>query len=227
MKTNYIFTLLFISTIIISLNTIQAQEGCAVLKEEISGTYEGDCKKGLADGEGKASGIDQYEGEFKKGFPHGQGTYVWKSGDTYTGGWKKGEMSGKGTMHIVSGDRDTTYTGIWNQDEYEGPEVKKPQIRQNVGVDRYSFNRVAEGNRLLVNIYMNGMPNTSATNFTINTSSGIQSKRSNTYIFEEVSFPVECILRYKTWNKLHTAEHDVIFNFVIDQEGEWEVDIHN
>jgi hypothetical protein len=206
---------------------IQAQGTCKVAKEEISASYVGECKNGLAHGHGKATGIDQYEGDFKKGLPHGKGTYIWKSGDTYSGEWKKGVMDGKGTMHIVSGGRDTTYTGIWNEDSYEGPEVQKPQIRQKVGIDRYDFDRVAEGNRLIIDIFMNGMPNTSVTNFTINVSSGIQSMRGNSYVFDEVNYPVECLLRYKTWNKLHTSQHDVVFNFIIEQEGEWEVDIHN
>ena len=199
-----------ISVCLLTLN-LTGQDNCKVLKETISTSYQGECKNGLAHGHGKAFGLDQYEGDFKKGLPHGNGTYIWKSGDTYTGSWKKGEMSGKGTMHVVSGGRDTTYTGIWNRDVYEGPEMEKPKIRQKVGVDRYNI----------------GMPNTSVTDFTINVSSGIESKRTNTYIYDEVTFPVECILRYKTWNKLHTAQHDVIFNFVIEQEGEWEVDIHN
>lgn len=227
MKTIYHLLVFIFIISLISPSTGHSQEECAVLLDELNGKYEGDCKNGLAHGTGKAIGTDQYEGEFKKGLPHGKGTYTWKSGDSYSGSWKKGEMNGKGTMHLVSGGRDTTYTGIWNKDSYEGPEEQKPQIRQKVGIDRYDFDRSAEGNRLLIDIYMNGMPNTSVTNFTINCSSGIQSKRSNTIIFDEVSFPVEVILRYKTWNKLHTAQHDVIFNFILEQEGEWEVDIHN
>lgn len=206
---------------------VYSQSNCLVMKKEISDSYEGECKNGLAHGTGKATGIDHYEGEFKKGLPHGTGTYVWKSGDTYTGEWKKGEMDGKGTMHVVSGGRDTTYTGIWNKDNFEGPEIQKPQIRQKVGIDRYSIDRTGEGNRYTVDIYMNGMPNNSVTDFTIHSTSGVEYKRGNTYVFDDVNFPVECILRYKTWNKLHTSQHDVIFNFIIEQPGNWEVDIHN
>lgn len=43
-----------------------AQQQCKVLLHEISGKYEGDCKKGLAHGVGKAIGRDTYEGEIKK-----------------------------------------------------------------------------------------------------------------------------------------------------------------
>ena len=64
---------------------------CKVLKPEISGTYVGSCKQGLASGEGEATGIDFYKGEFVKGLPHGKGTYIWKNGATYTGDWKRME----------------------------------------------------------------------------------------------------------------------------------------
>ncbi|MGV8092965.1 MAG: hypothetical protein AB2L24_14000 [Mangrovibacterium sp.] len=54
---------------------INAQETntCKVLLTEISGSYEGECKKGLADGFGKATGVDQYEGELKKRLPEREG----------------------------------------------------------------------------------------------------------------------------------------------------------
>ncbi|MDZ7607199.1 MAG: hypothetical protein U5K79_16780 [Cyclobacteriaceae bacterium] len=50
---------------------------------------EGECKKGLANGQGNAKGTDEYEGQFKDGLPHGTGTYIWANGDVYTGAWKK------------------------------------------------------------------------------------------------------------------------------------------
>lgn len=55
----------------------QAQTNCKVLDSDISGSYVGGCKDGLADGKGEARGRDSYVGEFKAGLPHGQGTYVW------------------------------------------------------------------------------------------------------------------------------------------------------
>ena len=66
-----------------------AQE-CKVLKTEISASYHGDCKNGLAQGKGIAKGLDSYEGEFIKGLPDGTGTYIWANGDNYKGNWKKG-----------------------------------------------------------------------------------------------------------------------------------------
>jgi hypothetical protein len=56
-------------------------EDCKVLLPALSGSYEGSCKKGVADGRGKASGTDAYEGEFRKGLPDGKGTCTWSNGD--------------------------------------------------------------------------------------------------------------------------------------------------
>ena len=69
---------------------------CEVKLDEIKGTYEGGCKKGKAEGSGKAVGTDTYEGEFKKGLPHGEGTYTWANGNVFRGLFKKGKKEGKG-----------------------------------------------------------------------------------------------------------------------------------
>ena len=82
---------------IISISSFNAQTQCKVLKPEISGSYVGECKKGLADGLGEATGTDFYKGEFVKGWPEGKGTYLWTNGATYQGEWKKGMRDGIGT----------------------------------------------------------------------------------------------------------------------------------
>ena len=52
----------------------ESQVQCKVLMEEISDWYQGDCKDGVAHGNGIAKGIDRYEGKFKKGLPNGRST---------------------------------------------------------------------------------------------------------------------------------------------------------
>ena len=60
MKTKiYLILLVWACTANVS---VCAQETCKVLKPEISGSYLGDCKKGLANGKGIARGTDGYEG---------------------------------------------------------------------------------------------------------------------------------------------------------------------
>lgn len=46
--------------------TAAGQSECKVLLPALSGSYEGGCRKGLADGDGVAIGTDTYKGSFKK-----------------------------------------------------------------------------------------------------------------------------------------------------------------
>ena len=99
---------------------LNAQSSCKVLASGISGSYDGSCKKGLADGEGKAQGTDQYTGSFKKGLPDGKGKYTWKSGNTYEGQWSKGEMDGKGVFSYKrAGKPDSVVAGVWNNNVFQ------------------------------------------------------------------------------------------------------------
>jgi len=95
------------------------QSDCKVIKAEISGTYEGGCKKGLAQGNGIAQGIDRYEGQFIKGLPSGRGTYKWASGVYYEGEWKNGLREGEGKMVYP----DSIVSGIWKEDKYTGKKM--------------------------------------------------------------------------------------------------------
>lgn len=123
MKTYYfIFVLL--------LNSFHgfAQETCKVLLSNIATKYEGACKKGKADGSGKAEGIDYYAGEFKDGLPHGRGIYRWKSGDIYDGDWVKGKMEGQGSKTFkIANKPDSIVKGYWLRDKYQG-RFEKPYI---------------------------------------------------------------------------------------------------
>ncbi len=112
-----LFLLLAIAAI--SIPEIQAQ--CKVLLTSLSGEYSGGCKKGVANGKGKAIGTDTYEGNFKKGLPDGEGTYTWANGDVFTGAFKKGVKVGKGKLIKASGE---TLDGYWSDDEYIGKNSK-------------------------------------------------------------------------------------------------------
>lgn len=105
-----------------------AQETCKVLMPSISGQYEGECKKGKANGNGKAEGTDQYLGEFKNGLPHGKGVYRWKNGNFYDGEWSNGKRDGDGGMaYKRNGKTDSVITGFWKKDAYVG-KFEKPYI---------------------------------------------------------------------------------------------------
>jgi len=136
--------------------SVTAQSDCKVKLSAISGTYSGDCKKGFADGKGKAVGTDQYEGEFKKGLPHGKGIYTWSNGDRYEGEFKKGKKNGEGKLTVASA-KDSVIVGFWENDEYIG-KYKKPYVIfkkdksiLNVKVDYYSADQMMVEVILVVN----------------------------------------------------------------------------
>ena len=135
-KNKRIIASLHFLTFFYCLHTFAQEQttGCRVLLPQIAGQYEGECKKGLADGMGKAQGTDQYEGFFKKGLPDGQGKYTWNDGTTFEGEWKKGRKDGYGvlTSHLAS--RDSVLSGYWIDDEYIGTE-KKPYKINNKGIN--------------------------------------------------------------------------------------------
>ncbi len=115
---------------------------CKVVLATINETYEGECKKGLANGQGKASGIDQYEGQFKDGLPHGTGTYTWSNGDAYTGAWKKGQKEGEGQLTKADG---LVTKGFWIKDEYIGVDKEPFQvIQKGPEILRVNFRRADE-----------------------------------------------------------------------------------
>ena len=99
-------------------------QDCKVNIEALSGTYEGECKNGKAEGPGKAIGIDMYEGQFKAGLPSGTGKYTWKNGNVYEGEFTKGVPDGNGTMIYKLQAGDSLVKGYWKKGVYGGKFVK-------------------------------------------------------------------------------------------------------
>ncbi|MBS1620291.1 MAG: hypothetical protein JSS80_01530 [Bacteroidetes bacterium] len=111
----------FLAALVLYFGSAFAQQDCKVAKESLQGTYTGDCKKGKANGKGKAVGTDTYEGEFKSGLPDGEGTYTWKDGSVYTGHFSKGMMDGKGNLVVKRPEHsDSIVDGYWKKDSYIG-----------------------------------------------------------------------------------------------------------
>ncbi len=131
---------LLLATVLLFSNSLEAQDtGCKVLLPSISGSYQGKCKKGLAQGKGVAVGTDRYEGYFYRGLPQGNGTYTWADGSYYTGQWNKGLREGKGTMVYPEEGADSVVTGFWKNDRYIGAKFIAPyKINRSIGVVRYS-----------------------------------------------------------------------------------------
>ncbi len=223
------FKALWFMLILFSGSILFAQEECKVLMPEISGSYTGKCKKGLAQGKGLAVGTDTYEGRFLKGLPDGTGKYTWADGRVYEGSWEAGKREGKGRMTYPTVGEDSIVTGYWKKDEYAGKELIPPyRVTRNQGIIRYSIRKVNEvGSGFSVGLYLAGSFNTDIDNLTIDPSSGQHFESGRKQGIENAIVPCTVSIRYRVWNTMHTSQHDVFFDFTINEPGTFDVTITN
>jgi hypothetical protein len=215
--------------ILLSGSLMYAQDKCKVLLPEISGSYTGKCKKGLAHGKGLAMGTDTYEGRFSKGWPDGIGKYTWADGRIYEGYWKEGIMEGKGTMIYPRAGGDSIVAGIWKDDVYYGPVPVPPyKIDRSRSVVRSSIRKINDmGSGVRIGIFMSGNHNVELADFSLESDSGEQIMVGQRFGIQNAVVPYKVYLKYRTWNQLRTQQHDVIFEFTINEPGTFEVTIHN
>lgn len=155
-----LFLFLFLS---VTINTVTAQTpACTVLPDSLKGTYEGGCKNGKANGNGKAVGKNTYDGEFKNGLPEGKGKYTWSNGNYYYGSWKKGQKDGKGELHQFENGKENLVTGYWNKDNYRG-EYENPYVITNVTTEigRVEVSKISR-DEATINITVKGLSNSSS-----------------------------------------------------------------
>ncbi|MFZ4549832.1 MAG: hypothetical protein ACOYN4_20455 [Bacteroidales bacterium] len=220
--------ILLLCTISVSPYLLFGQEKCKVLTPAISGTYEGKCKNGLANGKGIAIGTDKYEGQFSKGLADGEGTYTWSTGEKYVGEWKAGQRNGTGTYTSQVDGKDSIQSGMWKNDKYLGAKPKAPEILYSVGVDRNYIKRIGSAkNRIWIDISQNDSRNKGITNLNISTTSGLKSKIGESIVFTEVVFPVIVRIKYTPIHKTHFAESNVSFEFELFEPGDWTVELFN
>ena len=216
-------------TILFPGGFLLAQSGCEVLMPELIGLYSGKCKKGLAHGGGRAEGIDTYEGKFAKGLPNGFGKYTWANGEEYEGEWMQGMAHGKGTKTYLVESGDSVVTGIWREDIYQGKELLPSyQITRISGVVRHSIFKLNDtGNGFRVSLFLAGNFNLDIEDFSMASDSG-QEYKSGRYVgLENAIVPYSVSITYRTWNALHSAKSNVVFNFVINEPGNFQISITN
>jgi hypothetical protein len=221
MKKAAIFILLqFAGCMLFAQNT-----DCKVNMPTISGSYNGGCKKGLAQGKGVAQGVDRYEGQFNKGLPDGRGTYRWANGIYYEGEWKSGLREGAGKMVYP----DSTTEGFWKGDKYLGKKLIEPyKILSALSVGRYSVTKAADRmNTIKVRIMQGGVDNISIEDFSMAYDQGSEYKNGNYYGIENVKFPMNLKIKYRSWNQLMTSQFNVIFEIVINDPGSWDIVLTN
>lgn len=215
-----------------------AQESCEVLPPQLQDTYEGDCKNGLADGHGKATGLDVYEGNFKKGWPNGMGTYTWNTGAVYTGGWKKGMRHGVGKYTYFISDKEMVEDGLWKNDEYKGPVPVKPDIIRQINIDKVIPQYLGEGNKIELKFFYGGSPVKDITgsslsmdhqllNIKMEGSSGTEFFRSEEIGYENMDFPFTIKLTYTSFNQLQTMKIDCLLEMKFTQSGSYRIQLHN
>ena len=224
-----LFTLLFF----LSIFAIQAQSSCKVLLSNLEGNYIGECRKGLAHGNGKAQGLDTYEGEFKKGKPHGFGVMYYQNGSKYIGEWKKGVKNGAGKFEKIFKDKDSVSIeeGFWKKGEYVGQgkqkRVRGYKVTEKEGVQRYNIRKVGDKmNRVTIVINNNGSSVRSPRN--IIASGGTEFSSYGRTGFQNINYyPFTCQMRYSMPTKLGASYYPVEFSFEILQEGDWLVEVYH
>jgi hypothetical protein len=216
--------ILLTGVVILSLFTsrVFAQDKCKVLMTEISGSYNGSCKKGLADGPGEAIGIDRYKGEFKKGLPNGVGTYIWHTDQAYSGEWKRGLRDGKGKYTIKYMGRDSTISGIWREDKYIGQQELKPYVieyRNSIG--RVTCMKIGDRPYIKYIFSRNGGASNNINNLLLQGSSGSESNTTAFTGFEQVTFPFNGKVTFTAPNSFMTSILYCELRLVINESGSW------
>lgn len=227
MKTRHLLTTISLLISVIHFSYSQS-ENCKVLKPEIATSYSGDCKKGLANGNGIAIGTDKYLGNFKNGLPNGNGSYQFANGDIYEGDFKNGLKDGNGKFTFKYLGKDSTYMGIWKDDKLIKKIVPPAYIvNQKNNIQRYTFQKIGSGNRVMFAFMQNGWYNSSVTNLSFAEGGGTAITIGQEQGFDNVRFPFNCRVTYTTQNSLRTASFDVVFDIQINEPGMWKITLNN
>lgn len=218
----------FLAALFSFLKLAGQNSNCKVLIPEISGTYVGDCKKGLAHGNGTATGTDRYEGQFNKGLPNGNGTYQWTNGPVYTGEWSKGRMDGKGEMKYFTARGDSIVSGYWRDGSYLGKEnIPSYTIIRKDNLLSSNFRKIGEGEEVIIKFMRKGQKNPAVSGLSITYTSGSQFKSGTYEGIQNVHYPFDLKITYRTSNPISMGQFDVVFECTINEPGKWEITLNN
>lgn len=197
-----------------------------VLKPEIAGKYEGELKKGFANGKGTATGTDTYTGHFVRGLPEGPGTYTYKNGNVYKGTFKNGVFDGKGTMTLHGVSNDSILTGYWEEGKYIGKKRIDPYaISNKTGSVRENLSSTGEGNKVEISILDPFNSYISAQIFT--EGEYVQKSHYGREYFEDVKFPIMFDIKYSCYNKMRSGMITNTIRIKINKSGNWVIKLRN
>jgi hypothetical protein len=220
---------IFLTMILVSFlfpGSMMAQIGCKVLLPAISDSYTGNCKDGLAEGTGQASGKDFYKGEFVKGLPDGKGTYIWKNGATYDGEWNKGMRDGYGIYSYKFQNEDSILEGVWKEDKYLGKIALAPYvIEYRNGIGRVSCIRTGDRPYVKYVFSRNGGESNNITGLIMQGSSGSENQLSAFTGFEYPEFPFHGNIKFSAPNNFYSAIITCELRLTINEAGAWIVTI--
>ncbi len=216
-----------------------SQYDCKVLVEKLQGQYNGDCKKGLANGEGYAKGVDSYTGRFKKGLPNGFGVYTYENGSNYIGKFRKGLKDGYGLLNTITeaGDLVQDY-GLWMADSLIVPNDSKALFKVNISkgikvVDPKLTRDITTKNQVWINFQVDGVTDKSVVISEAEISNGKQidtkARSLNTLIaFDNIEeFPVTIKLKYEIRKTDQLFPVECQTEIVLFTAGMWEININH
>ena len=221
---------LLISIIILAPTSIYPQStSCKVLKRQISGTYSGGCKRGLANGFGKAEGIDSYEGQFRKGYPWGYGVYKYSNGDVYEGHWTLGVRNGEGRLYKKA--INSAVAGIWYKDELVNSEDnsnKDFEILSSQNIEKVVFieKNGADSNTIEITFVRGGSIFRQMDDLTLTSNSGAVLSNIDFTGYLNVLFPFEGQAEFTSYNRVGKNYVESRFKFKINKPGSWLIRVY-
>lgn len=186
----------------------------------LNSRYEGELRKGLAHGEGKAWGeTDYYEGRFKKGYPHGDGTYTWGNGNIYKGEFVKGEMEGYGKLVIKNAAKiDSVLNGYFKANQYVGIYKEPYRVRSEQGIRKIEFQKRADArNQVSIMVYANGNQIYSGVNISDPNNTMVDVVNRN-FVLTNVVYPLKQVDVSFTYDSM-----SYFLQFEIYEKGSWVV----
>ncbi|MDP2422803.1 MAG: hypothetical protein U1C46_01570 [Bacteroidales bacterium] len=223
-------TLLLISlfSFCIPFSFSQQQDSlCKVLLREISDSFKGDCKNGLAHGKGTAKGEDTYVGIFKNGLPEGKGKYTYKNGNIFSGYWSNGLKNGKGEFIYFVNGKANIQKGYWENGEYVGTSNPDEFYRVTglTGIEYYSIKKV-EGDEKQIKIsFIGAMAKYVPQGLEITISSGQLNQEIKNFFIHHYTCPMNCSVNFTIVTSGVIRQCNLIFDIL--KPGKYEVLISN